>query len=344
MKDDVKKIDDGEVTESIKSDSQTRKWQITINNPKEKGYTHDEIKAIANSFKGLVYMCMSDEVGAEGTYHTHIYLQFANAKRFSTIKNAFYGGHFEMCKGSASQNRDYVFKQGKWAGNKKEGTNLPDTHYESGDLPVERQGKRTDLDDLYDMINSGMDNYQIIAENPAYMLNIDKIDRVRQLLKEKEFKEKWRNVEVTYIFGSPGSGKTRSVMEEYGYTSVYRVTDYLHPFDNYCGQDIILFDEFRSNIPLSTMLPLLEGYPVELPCRYNNKVACFTKVYICSNIALERQYEDIQRREKESFNAFIRRIKTVKKFSQFEVTEYTANEYMERWEECIRSPFLRKKA
>lgn len=334
----------GKVGVDVENDSQTRKWQITINNPVDKGYTHEEIITIANKLKGLIYMCISDEVGAEGTYHTHIYLHFSNAKRFSTIKNAFEGGHFEMCVGTSAQNRDYIFKQGKWKNDKKGETNLPDTHYESGDLPVERQGKRSDLDDLYDMINAGLDNYQIIAENPAYMLNIDKIDRVRQLLKEKEFKEKWRDVEVTYIFGSPGSGKTRSVMEEYGYTSVYRVTDYLHPFDNYAGQDIILFDEFRSNIPLSTMLPLLEGYPVELPCRYNNKVACFTKVYICSNIQLERQYEDVQRREKESFNAFLRRIKKVRKFTQSNVEEYSVAEYMDRWEDCIRSPFLRKKA
>ena len=47
--------------------------------------------------------------------------------------------------------------------------------------------------------------------------------------------------------------------------------DYFHPFDNYRGQDVIVFDEFRSGINFSLFLQLIDAYPVELPCRYNNK-------------------------------------------------------------------------
>ena len=79
-------------------------------------------------------------------------------------------------------------------------------------------------------------------------------------------------------------------MEKYGYQNVYRVTDYDHPFDSYKGQDVIVFEEFRSSLKIQDMLNYLDGYPCELPCRYNNKLACFTKVYIITNISFNQQY------------------------------------------------------
>ena len=42
------------------------------------------------------------------------------------------------------------------------------------------------------------------------------------------------------------------------------------------------------------MLNLLDVYPPILPARYSDKVACFTKVYITSNLPLNRQYETVQ--------------------------------------------------
>ena len=101
------------------------------------------------------------------------------------------------------------------------------------------------------------------------------------------------------------------VMEKYGYSAVYRVTDYSHPFDGYKGQDVIIFEEFRSSLSIGDMLNYLDGYPLELPCRYANKVACYTKVYMISNIPLEQQYRNVQVDNPETWNAFRRRIKQV---------------------------------
>lgn len=55
---------------------------------------------------------------------------------------------------------------------------------------------------------------------------------------------------------------------------------------------------------IGEMLNLLDGYPCELRCRYANKVACFTKVFLISNISLNEQYTDIQRSQSETWNAF----------------------------------------
>ena len=184
---------------------QSRKWQLTINNPVDKGFTHDEICKIVTSYKSLIYMCMSDEIGAETqTYHTHVYLAFSSAVRFSTLQKKFAGAHFEVAKGTSSQNRDYVFKVGKWLNDVKNETNLSDTHYEYGEVPVERQGKRNDLEDLYDMIKQGMSNYEIMEVCPQYMLNIDKIERCRQIVRDEQYKSTWRELHTTcLLYTSP---------------------------------------------------------------------------------------------------------------------------------------------
>lgn len=109
----------------------------------------------------------------------------------------------------------------------------------------------------------------------------------------------------------------RYVMDNYGYANVYRFTTYDYTaFDSYNGQDVIAFEEFRSSFKIEDMLKDLEGYQLMLPSRYNNKVSCYTKVYIITNWALHEQYKNIQTQYPSSWAAFLRRIKTVYDFDK----------------------------
>ena len=292
-------------------DTRSRKWQLTINNPVEKQLGHEKIKELVSSMASIIYWCMADEVGENGTPHTHVYLHNKNAVRFSTVKNLFPESHIEMAKGTAQQNMEYITKTGKWEKDKKRETSVDGTFEEFGEMPIERQGKRNDLDDLYCMIKDGLTDFQILEIDPTYMLHMEKIEKARQTILADKYSDEWINREVTYIWGDTGSGKTRYVMEKYGYRNVYRVTDYGHPFDGYRGQEVIMFEEFRSGLTLGDMLKYTDGYPVELPCRYANKIACHTKVYIVTNIPLTQQYPMVQREDFEGFRSFLRRINRV---------------------------------
>ena len=73
---------------------------------------------------------------------------------------------------------------------------------------------------------------------------------------------------------------------------------------------MIVFEEFASQIPIEEMLNLLDIYPLMLPARYSDKVACYTKVYITSNLPLGRQYQAVQQYHPETWKAFLRRIRT----------------------------------
>lgn len=321
----------------MKKDTRHRRFQLTLNNPGET-WTHEKIREALEKLN-LKYWCMADEVGIqEQTPHTHIFFASqASAIRFSTVKSLFPTAHIEPAQGTSEENRAYIMKSGKWANDPKADSSVPGTFEEWGECPIERPGERTDLAILYGYIKDGLSNFEIMEANPDYMLNLEKIERARQTIREEQYRKKYRKLEITYIWGPTGTGKTRSVMEGHGgYGEVYRVTDYTHPFDDYNGEEVLLLDEYDSNFKIQALLTYLEGYPMRLPARYNNLVACYTKVYIISNLCLSRQYPEIQYRSPKIYAALLRRIQKVRRYTApGEYEEYSTAEYME-------NPFLQR--
>ena len=322
---------------------QSRKWQLTFNNPVDMGYTHDVIADKMEEFRSVLYWCLCDEVGSEGTYHTHLFIAFATPRPHSVIESKFHGAHREIARGTSAENRAYVLKDGEkynkqsdgsydyvdGSGKRHTGVNYSDTFLEWGELPREHQGKSKDADIIVDLIKAGASNEEIVDTVHSAYKDLEKVERVRSMYRDSLFKSTWRNLEVTYIFGKTGSGKTRSVMEKYGYESCYRVTDYKHPFDTYDGQDVIIFEEFRGGLKHGDMLNYLDGYPLLLPCRYFNRQACFTKVFLITNIPPEEQYINVDR---ESREAFFRRIHTVSEFTADGRKDYPGvKAYLERF-------------
>lgn len=283
-----------------------------MNNPAEKGFDIDSMLQSADSLKGLIYGCVSLEIGAkEQTPHIHLFAYYKNPKAWQTLANTFKGADVECCHGSCKQNRDYVFKLGKWITTEKGTTPVKGQQKETGTLPDEKSGSDYDKELLLDLIQQGYSDYQIINEHPQYMFDLSNIQRCRLTIRQEEYKDTWRDLEVIYIYGRTGLGKSRYVMEQYGYANVFRVTDYTHPFDTYEGQDVLMLEEFDSSFRFSDILNYLDGYPCKLPARYADKQACYTKVYITTNIALDKQYTDIREKQIHKWQAFIRRIHKV---------------------------------
>lgn len=294
-------------------ETQARKYQLTINNPLDKNLDHDAIKLLLGRELKPLYWCIADEIGLENhTPHTHIYIQTKSPVRFSRIKKLFPTAHIERVRGSAAENRAYIQKSGKWANDSKTDTSIPGTFEESGELPKEPgQGARTDLTELYEKILDGMSNAEIMASDPNLAKHIEKMDKIRQDILEERFRTTWRNLTVIYIWGPTGVGKTRKIMETHGYGNVYRVTDYKHPFDRYASEPVLCLDEFRSSLMVGDMLNFLDGYPLSLPARYANRIACYETVFIVSNIDLKKQYPVVQMDETATWDAFLRRIHKV---------------------------------
>lgn len=301
----------------MEKDTRHRRYLLTINNPGE-AWGHEKIREVLKGM-ALKYWCMSDEVGKEGTEHTHLYfVTQTSAIRFRTVKGLFPTAHIDPARGTSAECRAYVEKTGKWSEDEKVDTRVPGTFEEWGELPEEPgPGARTDIAEIYRQIEEGLSNAEIMAANPESAKHIHLMDKVRQDILEARYRDQWRDLKVTYIFGPTATGKTRSVMGQHGYESVYRVTDYNHPFDRYAQEPVLCLDEFRSSLLIGDMLDYLDGYPLALPARYANRQACYETVYIISNIDLREQYPNIQANEPATWKAFLRRI--------HHVIEYRAN-------------------
>lgn len=204
-------------------------------------------------------------------------------------------------------------------------------------MPVERQGADCEEAVIIDRLQDGATNAEILREFPQYLRGLRDVEYVRQTLKAEENRDKWRDIQTTYIWGSTGTGKTRSVMDGYGYANVYAVNNYKHPFDGYAGENIMLFDEFDSNIRIKDMNNYLDGYPLSLPVRYSNKQACYERVFIISNLDLRAQYREEKRDKRDVWTAFICRIhKVIRFFEDGSRCEYDTQDYLSgvaQWEE-----------
>jgi len=94
---------------------------------------------------------------------------------------------------------------------------------------------------------------------------------------------KWRELEVIWLWGDPGAGKTRKAMEE---DSVFKFDRPYQWFDAYEGEDTLVIDDvskedFKEHRGL--FLNILDGYQLRLNVKGSYTYAKWTKVYITSN-------------------------------------------------------------
>lgn len=295
----------------MRADTQMRKVMLTINNHHECGLTNEVVAEILMQFVPT-YFCMADEISGTGTPHKHVYFYTPSPTRFGTVKNRFPTAHIEKAIGSSKQNREYIRKEGKWASTDKAETSVEGSFYEYGEIPTEGAEKSPQMSQLMQDIRNGMSTAEIIEKSPNLAFRIRDIDALRQTLLAERYAVENRSLNVAYLHGETATGKTSSIYKRHDAKDVCRITSYRKNggvlFDGYHGQDVLVFEEFHSQIPIEDMLNYLDVYPLSLPARYNDKTACYTFVYIISNSPLTEQYRDVQVRRAETFHAFLRRI------------------------------------
>ena len=299
------------------NNAQSRKWMMTINNAVEYGFNHDVIIENAKQFMPD-YFCLADEIATTGTFHTHLYIYSKSPMRFSTLKARFPVAHIDKAYGSSQENRDYIRKEGKWAEDVKSETKIEGSFYEWGTMPTEAEEKATKQSALISAIDEGKTTAEIITEKPEYALKVREVETLRQVLIAEKRGSEFRNVETVYLWGASGVGKTRSIYMQFPVNEIFRMTSYRKNqvlFDGYNGEDVLVFEEFHSSVSIGEMLNYLDIYPLRLLARYSDKIALYSKVFITSNIPLEQQYVDVQRRSPEVWTAFLRRIQKVIRFN-----------------------------
>lgn len=280
-------------------DQESRDWMLTI---RAEGHTSDDVKDLFEQIgSGAVFQ---KERGGKTDYeHYQCFLQMETPMRWSTLKNhlskaGFNDAHIETRKGTVSDCLKYCTK---------DESRISDPVY-VGKIKLKGQkGARNDLAELREKILGGASVADVLLDDEEskaarYTKWLGELAAARD---QREYGQKMRDIEVHYLYGRPGVGKTRYVYDRYPVRDIYRVTDYRHPFDEYDRQPVLVLDEYDSQFDWEKLLCYLDRYPLMLPARYHNHQACYTVVWILSNRPLADQYPFVQGDRR---NALMRRI------------------------------------
>lgn len=243
--------------------------------------THDKIKMCTHRFMPD-YFCLADEISSTGTYHIHLFIYSSSPIRFSTLKDRFPIAHIEKAYGTVKENRDYIMKAGKWENSEKAETSIEETFEEWGHIPEEKAEKNPVNYQLIQDIQEGKRTAEIIEKTPSLAFRVKDIDTLRQTLLAEKYSKEIRKLEVTYLYGATGTGKTKGIYDKFPSGEICRITNYRNGnvyFDSYAGQDVLVLEEFCSQISIEDLLNILDIYPLMLPAQYSDKVACYTKVF-----------------------------------------------------------------
>lgn len=301
----------------MSNNSQSRKWHMVINNPLEYGMSHESIIRLLMLFSPE-YFCLSDEISSTGTFHTHGFIYSPAPIRFNTLKTRFPVAHIEKAYGSVLDNKNYILKTGKWADTDKAETTVQGSFYEYGHMPEEKEEKNPLQYALIQDIYTGKRTAEIVTETPNLAFKVKEIELLRKTLLSERYSKEFRELDISYLYGTNSTDITRSIYQKYPPVDICRITNYRTGkgaiFDGYTGQDILIFEKFASQIPIEEMLLYLDCFPIMLPARYSDKVACFTKVFLTANVPPDTQYYDIRKNKPDMWNMFFNRINHIQEF------------------------------
>lgn len=242
------------------ANQRSRDWCFTLNN-----YTEEEYDAIhtldSTEYQYIVY---GKEVGESGTHHLQGYVYFVNAKSMSAVKKMLGNRcHLEKTKGTPQQASDYCKKD-----------NL---YVESGKLP-EKQGKRSDLEQIRNMVKEGKTMNDVIDVASNYQA----IRTAELVLKYKETKRNWKPY-VKWIWGESGSGKTRYAYDNY--PNLYRKTNSSGKWwDGYDAHSDVLIDDVKdlTREYYSMLLELLDRYDARVETKGGSRQFLAKNIIITS--------------------------------------------------------------
>lgn len=280
----------------------SRNWVFTINN-----WTQEEYAALQQWSSGTQckYIVIGKEQGAgaqrpeevlarpneeaEGTRHLQGYVELTGARtrKWLSKQSGFTRAYLEARRGSGAEARSYCQKDGDfWEAGTAKG------------VPSER----VDLNTIKDDIDKGKDELYIASTYFSrwcqYRRSFQEYIRLRNGARRKW--KSWTNV----IWGGTGLGKTRFVYQQHPDDDIW-----VYPgsgwFDGYEGQPIALFDDYRGDLDISTMLQVLDRYPMAVPIKGGHVNWNPRRIYITSNIMPTMWYESI---DGETRAALLRRL------------------------------------
>jgi len=253
------------------------------------------------------YLVIGEEIGESGTPHLQGYVEFAKQIRAGSLFKINKNVHWEprrcdngkvaadYCK-KGSQTK----KEWKQLGTKGPNFGKDAVVHEFGEMKA--QGKRNDLNRVYDDIKDGKSLREIMDNNPvAYMKYHGGIDKIYN---EYE-KDRYEPPKIYWFWGKSGSGKTRTAFEmsiELGYKPYFkRTTKWWNGYDQK-KHGVVIFEDFNpANFVFEEVLGMFDRYPYDAEIKggmrkLNSPVMFITCKYKPSKFWSGSQLVEIERR------------------------------------------------
>lgn len=266
------------------------------NNPMEH---YEEIKDYLLNEKKANYLLSCIEENESNKLHIHIYVQFKNRTRLSPSK--LHGAHFDKCNGSSSDNQNYLLKIKNLFG-------INNTLDEIGEVRFianKKEGVK------YEMLVKDLENIDYEKVTTKQFKIWKEIKFNNSYKKEDIYKP---NVEVNYIWGESGSGKSKRVFNSLGSDELFDRVKYSNGF--WLGVNTIhpvttcWYDDFRpSDMKPSEFINFIDYYKNQMNIKFvGNWTNQYTKIFITSIFDPHEMYANVPEETREQW---IRRMKII---------------------------------
>lgn len=290
------------ITRNFSTSTSMSQWCFTLNNPE------GQLNVTFETEPGVRYAAWQLEIGEEGTSHYQGYLELERSQRLSWLQSLIPGAHFEKRRGTREQARAYAMKEES----RVEGP------YEHGTW-TGGQGARNDINAFKEAIDRGDTDLALWDSFPNLFLRYGRmLQNVRML---KQPRRSWKTQTILY-YGPPKCGKSRAVAEIS--PDAYWKPANTQWFDGYDGKADIVLDDYKAWLPWSTLLTLLDRYPMQAPVKGGHVNIGAQRIFITSNFLPCDWYskdDDNNNLRKYPLDALTRRFDVIRAFRRNKETD-----------------------
>lgn len=263
---------------------EAKRWCFTINNPiadetadpNDRFWDNSPGSSSMEPMIDIEYLILQEERGENGTLHWQGFLILKKKRRLTWLRRHLNArAHWEIARGTNEQARDYCKKEDTYTG----GLRLELGKFPERAAPKKAAERRQDAAEQLDIIKEG---YKRPREIPSMtLMECGFIPAMKELTADilGPFRPE---LKIITMVGPPATGKSYAIQHFFpdhglcmpGNNGVW----FQRP-----TEDVMVFEEFKGQIPLQRMLKLLDPYPYALEVKGGMRPAMYKLVIITSN-------------------------------------------------------------